>query len=175
MCQVFPHHGHPMEGLLVPLGLENGKTWYQERTSLILCGSPSGYDLTRLTRTLEPSRVPSRTRLEVEGRLMSRRGHESIQDFGSNSLIAHIFPSSCKDSWNTGLAGSEIPTRTCTCSERRVEKDGSVTHTIQVLDEPRRIFALQVRKTVSILVPTKEAAELVVKLWRSSVEIVELL
>jgi len=54
-------------------------------------------------------------------------------------------------------------------------KDGSETHAVQVFDEPRQLLALQVRKSVLILVPTKEAAELVVKLWRSFVEIAELL
>jgi len=121
VCQVFPHDGHPMEGLEVTLVLENGKTWYQERTSLTLCESPPGYDLTRLTRTLEPSRVPSHARPEVEGRLMSRREPESIHDFGSNSVTPHIFPSSCRDSWKARLAGLEISTRTCANSERMVE------------------------------------------------------
>jgi len=175
VCQVFPRHGHPIEGLQVPLVLGNGKTWHRERTSSTLSGSPSGYDITRLTRTLELSRVPSHAHPEVEGRPTSRRESESIQDFGNNSLIPHIFPSSCRDSWNARLAGSKIPTRTCAGSERRVERSDSETHGVQVLDEPRQILALQVRKNVSILVPAKEVAELVVKLWRSSVEVVELL
>ena len=164
-----------MKGLRAPLTFENGRTWRQERTSLTFCGSPSGYNLIRLMRTLEPSRVPSHAHPELEGRFMSRRDSESIQDFGNNFLIPHIFPSSRRDSWNAGLAGSGILTRTCTGSEHRVNKDVSKTHAVQTLDEPRRILALQVRKNVSILVPANEVAELVLKLWRSSVEIVELL
>ena len=48
-------------------------------------------------------------------------------------------------------------------------------HAVQVFDEPRQILVLQVRKNVSIFVPAEEAAELFVKLWRSSVEVEELL
>ena len=43
--------------------------------------------------------------------------------------------------------------------------DGLEAYTIQVLDEPRQILVLQIRKNVPIFVPAKEAGELVVKLW----------
>jgi len=105
---------------------------------------------------------------------MSRRESESIYDLGSTSLAPHSFLSSCKHSWNATLAGSEIPMRPCTSVERRVKRDGLETHAIQVLDEPRQILALQVRKSVSILVPAKEVAELLVKLRRSFVKVAEL-
>ena len=54
-------------------------------------------------------------------------------------------------------------------------RDGLETHTIQIFDEPRQIPALKVRKNVSIFIPAKETAELLVKLGRSSIEVVELL
>jgi hypothetical protein len=63
-------------------------------TSLTLRESPPGYVLTRLTRTLEPLNVPSYTH--------PRSDSESVHDFGSTSLMPHMFLSSCKDSWNTG-------------------------------------------------------------------------
>ena len=59
--------------------------------------------------------------------------------------------------------------------ERRLEGDGLETHTVQVLDKPRQILALKVRNSISIFFPANEVAELLEKLWRSSVEVVELL
>ena len=125
--------------------------------------------------TLEPSRAPSDAHPEVDEVPLCRRESENEQASGSNSFVLHIFSSSCRDSWNAELAGSEISTRTCTGSEHRVGKGGSETHVIKVLDKPRQILALQIRKTTSILPPAEEVAELLVKLRRSSVEVAELL
>ena len=47
-------------------------------------------------------------------------------------------------------------------------------HAIQVLDKPRQIFALQARNSTSIFFAAKEVAEVLVELWRSFVEVVEL-
>jgi len=47
------------------------------------------------------------------------------------------------------------------------------THAIKILDEPGQILVPQVWDNVSILVPTKEVDELAVKLWQSSVEVME--
>ena len=132
---------------------------------MTFCGSPPGYTLTRFTRTLEPLMVPSRTYPEAGGRPMSRRESESEQDFGSSCLTLHIFPSSYRDPWNARLAGSEIPTRIYAGYECGVEKGRLETHTVQVLDEPPQILASEVRKSVSVLIPTKEVDELFVELW----------
>ena len=59
--------------------------------------------------------------------------------------------------------------------QRREERDGSETYAIQVLDEPCQIFVLQVCDGVSVLFFAKEVVELLVKVWRSSIEVVELL
>ena len=69
---------------------------YQIHTSLIFCGSPPGYLLTRRTRTFEPLKVPSYTD--------PRSDSVSVQDFGSTCLTPHSFLSSRKDSWKTGPA-----------------------------------------------------------------------
>lgn len=90
MCQVFPHHGHLMEDLLVSLTPENGELQHRGRTSLTFCELPLGSILTRLIRTFEPSKIPSYTH--------PRRESESVHDFGSTSLTLHIFLSSCSDS-----------------------------------------------------------------------------
>ena len=66
-------------------------------------------------------------------------------------------------------------TRTCAGSERRAEKDCLQTHVIQLFDDPRQIFTSQVRKSVSIFIPATEAAELLAKSRRSSVEVMEVL
>ena len=49
------------------------------------------------------------------------------------------------------------------------------THAIEILDEPRQVVASQARNDLSILVPAEKVDELWVKLWRSSVEVTELL
>ena len=69
-------------------------------TSFAPRGSPPGCILTRLMRTLDPLKVPSYTH--------PRRESDSMHDFGRTSLAPHILPSSRKDSWNTGVAWSEI-------------------------------------------------------------------
>ena len=172
MCQMFPHHGHLVEGLRVSLALSNGRAWYRERTSFAFCESPSGYTLIRFTRTLEPPRDPSCTYPEAGGGPMSR-APESVHDFGSTSLLPHIFLSSWSDSWKATLAELEIPTRTYAGAERRMERYDLETHAIQVLNKPHQIPPLQSRNSISILVPVKEASEVLVKVWRGSVEVVE--
>ena len=104
-----------------------------------------------------------------------RESVESVHDFGNTPLTPHIFLSSCNNSWNVISTGLEMPTRTCPGVKRRVRKDGLETHTIKVLDQPRQILALQVWNDTSKLAPPKEAGELFVKLWRSRVEVAELL
>ena len=49
--------------------------------------------------------------------------------------------------------------------ERRVGRGGLRTHTVQVLDEPCQIIALQVLSSTLKFAPTKAVAELLVKLW----------
>ena len=128
---------------------ENGKIRRQERAFLTSCTSPLGSVVTRFTR--------------------------SVHDFGKASLTSHIFLSWSSDSWNAELAGSEIPTRTYTGAERRAERDSLETHAIQVLDKPSQILPLQIWNSILVIVPAKEVAELLVKVWRSSVEATELL
>lgn len=142
MCRAFPHHGYMSKCLQSLLESENRKTRHQERTSLTFCGSLVGCVLTRLIRTLELPRVPSRTDPEVDGRSMSRRECGSVQDFGSNSLVPHIFLSSCRVSRNSRPAGSEILTRTYAASECGVGEDGLETHAIKILDNPGQILVL---------------------------------
>jgi len=57
---------------------------------------------------------------------------------------------------------------------RGLGRNGLEVHTIQVLDEPRQVFALQARNVISIAVAAKEVAEVLVELRRSSVEAAEL-
>jgi len=64
--------------------------------------------------------------------------------------------------------------RTYTGFERGVGRNDLETHSIQVLDEPHQILALQVRNSGLIFAPAKEVVDLVVKPGRSSVEVVEL-
>ena len=144
----------------------------QERTSLTFCGSPMVCVHTRLIRTLKPPRV-SHTHSGADWRPLSRSESESVQDLGSNSSMPHIFPSSCRDSWNARLPGSEILTRTYTSVERRVGKIHFETHAIQILDEPGQILSLQAWNNILVFVPTEEVDELPVKLRRGSVEVVE--
>ena len=78
--------------------------WDQVHTSLTFRRSPPGYILRRLTRTFEPSKVPSYTH--------PRRDSERVHDFGSTSFMPQIFPSSYSDSWNGVLAWPGVSTRT---------------------------------------------------------------
>ena len=67
-----------------------------------------------------------------------------MHDFGSTPLIPHTSLNPRSDSWNAALAGPEIPTRIYAGAERRVGRGSLETHTVQVLNEPRQILALQV-------------------------------
>ena len=101
---------------------------------------------------------------------------ESVQAFGNNSFTLHIVQSSCRDSWKAALVGSEILARTCATSERRVGGGGSLdAHTVEILYQPRQIIPLKSWDTGLILVSAKDVNELLMKLWRGSVEVVELL
>jgi len=112
MCQVFPHRCHLAEGLRGSLAPDNGGKRRREHTSLILCWPPLGNILTRLIWTFEPSRVPSYTYPEMDGRLMFRReSFESIHDLGSTSLATHTSTSSCNNSRDMAFVGSKIPAR----------------------------------------------------------------
>lgn len=113
-------------------------------------------------RTLEPLKVPSHTDPGAGGGLTSRREPESVHDFGSTALMLHILLSSRRDSWNTGPEGSE--TRIYANVERNVWKDDLKAHTIQVVDEPYQVLALQVCDSILILFPAKEVTDLLVKL-----------
>ena len=64
--------------------------------------------------------------------------------------------------------------RTYNSVGRGLGRNGLEAHTIQVLDEPRQIFALQARNVISIPLAAKEIAEVLVELRRSSVEAAEL-
>ena len=79
--------------------------------------------------------------------------------------MPHILLSSCRDSWNGILAGSEILQRTYASVECGAGKSGLETHAVQILDEPRQIFALQALNDISILVSAEKVDELWVKLW----------
>ena len=96
---------------------------------------------------------------------MSRREPERVHDFVNTPLTPHILLSSCSDSWNAVLAGSEISTRTYASVEHRMGKEGLEIYAIQVLNEPYQVLTLQVWKIVSIPISTKEIDELSVKLW----------
>ena len=97
---------------------------------------------------------------------MARREFETVYVFGKISLMPHIFLSSSKYSWNAGLAWFGTDTRAYGDSVGSgFERNGLETHTIQVLDEPRQIFALQARNGTSIPFTAKEVAEVLVKLW----------
>jgi len=58
---------------------------------------------------------------------------------------------------------------------RGLRRNDLEAHAIQVLDKPRQIFALQARNSTSIPFAAKEIDEVLVELWRSFVEAVELL
>ena len=105
---------------------------------------------------------------------MARRELESVCDFGRTSLMPQIFFSSCKYSWNAGLACFGIDVRTCNSVGRGLGRNGLDAHAIQVLDKPCQIFALQVRNRTSIRFTAKESAKALVELRRGSVETVEL-
>ena len=68
-----------------------------------------------------------------------------------------------------------MPTRTYPGVERRVGRDGLETHAIEVLYQPCQILALQVWNGALKLVLSNAADELLVKLWRSRIEVAELL
>ena len=55
------------------------------------------------------------------------------------------------------------------------KEDNIETHAVQIFDEPRQSIALQLRQTIPVVIPAKEVGELLVKLRRGSVEVVELL
>ena len=96
---------------------------------------------------------------------------DSVHDSGSTPLAPHSFLRSCKYSWNVVWLG--IPVRTYVGVERRVGRDDSKTHAIQILHKPRHIPALQTWNDVLIRVSAKKVAEVLVELGRSSVEVVE--
>ena len=78
------------------VSIEDKGTQDRAPTSLTFRESPPGRILTRLMRIFEPFKVPLCTH--------PRRDSGSLHDFGSTSLAPHIFPSSRKDSLNTGVA-----------------------------------------------------------------------
>ena len=55
------------------------------------------------------------------------------------------------------------------------KEDNIETHAVQIFDEPRQSIALQLRQTIPVVIPAKEVGELLVKVRRGSVEVVELL
>jgi len=57
---------------------------------------------------------------------------------------------------------------------RGLRRNGLEAHTIQVLDKPGQIFALQGRNSTSVPFAAKKIAEVLVELRRSLVEVVEL-
>ena len=69
--------------------------------------------------------------------------------------------------------GSEISARTCATSERSLGRDGFDTHAIEILYEPRQIIPLEGWEIGPILISAKEDNELLMKLWRGSVEVAE--
>ena len=103
VCQAPPHGDHLVQRLGISLAPEHEEKRHQIRTILNSCGSPSGYTIRRI-RTFEPSNVPSYTDPEADGGPMARRELESVWDFGRTSLMPQMFLSSCKYSWNAGLA-----------------------------------------------------------------------
>jgi len=68
-----------------------------------------------------------------------------------------------------------MPTSICHGIKRRVGRAGLETHAVEVLDEPCQILVSQVWNGASELASPKAAAELFAKLWRSLVEVAELL
>ena len=105
---------------------------------------------------------------------MTGRELENVCDFGRTPLMPQISFSSCKYSWNAGLACFGIDVRTCNSVGRGLGRNGLDAHAVQVLDKPCQIFALQVRKNTSVPITAKEVAEVLVELRRSSVEAAEL-
>lgn len=104
---------------------------------------------------------------------MSRSDSGRIQDFGSTSLVPHILLSPCSTPLDSRLAGLEELVRTYTDVKRGMGNVDFETHAIQVLDEPRQIFALQARDNDLVLIPVKEGTQLSMKLRRGSVEIAD--
>ena len=64
-------------------------------------------------------------------------------------------------------------TRAYTVSERRMGRGCFRTHAIEILYKPRQIIPLEGWETGLIPVSVKEVNELLVKLWRGSVKVVE--
>ena len=146
---------------------------HRAHTSFTPCECPMIRVRTRSTCTLEPSRVPTHTHPEAVVPMFSR-GPGSVHDFGNTSLMLHTLPSSCRDTWKTRLAGSEISTRTYAASDQhKVERDDFDTNPIEILHEPRQIILLEGWKAGLILVSTKDVDELLMELWRGSVEVAE--
>lgn len=122
------------------------------------------------------ARIFSSTHLGAGGRLVFGRESGSAHSFGSTPLTLHILLSSWRDSWNVRFVGSEILARTYAHAVSARWGGGCLeTHVTQVLDEPRQLLSFQALNTISIPTATKEDAELLVKLRRRFVEIVELL
>lgn len=83
---------------------ENKGKYNRVHTSFTLRESPPECALTRLIRTFEPLKVPSYTH--------PMRDSWSDHDFGNTSLTRHRYPSSRRDSRNTGIAWLEMSTTT---------------------------------------------------------------
>ena len=79
-------------------------------------------------------------------------------------MVPHILLSSSNGSGSGTVLGSEIPQRTCGCSEHGTEGNGAETHIIQIVDEPRQIITLQTWNSILVFVPAEEVGELVVKI-----------
>ena len=121
MRQVFLHRCHLVKGLRDSLAPNNGRKRYREHTSLIFCWSPSGCIHTRLMQTFKLSRVPSYAYPETNGKPTSRsESVKSAHNLGSTP--SHIFPSSCKNSWNMVFAGSKILARAYAVLSAKLEK-----------------------------------------------------
>ena len=65
--------------------------------------------------------------------------------------------------------------RTCATDECGMGSNGVYAHTVQVVDDPSQVLALQAWDNISVFVPAKEVSELVAKMRRSSVETAECL
>lgn len=104
---------------LVDTGEQGNTATPTEHTFLAFCGSSSEYTLICLTRTFESLKVPSRAWPMTAGSPMFRRESGSTQDCGKIPWAPHISLSSCRNSWNAWLVGSETPARTYTSIEYR--------------------------------------------------------
>ena len=101
----------PGRGSIDPVGNWMGKAKNQ-RTWAALVGSSLEYVRKRLTRTLDPPRIPSNRSpepLEATGRsLISKRLGEMIYGDGNFALAAHMDLSSPRHRWKAALAGSSL-------------------------------------------------------------------